>query len=153
MKNTRGLTLLELTIATAVLMVAIGAVIIGTRGTANDYNNLRTAALTLQADMRYAQRRAVMEGRRVGVHFEPAFNRYHIVTLNPVVIHRTVYLQNGVNLLRVNYPNNRIMYLPRGTGIPGTITLTNGEYWQTITTTLSGGQVRIHDRTKVDFPP
>lgn len=145
MNKTSGITLLELTIAAAVLMVVVGVVLIGTRGNNNDYRALHNAALMLQADLRYAQRRAVMEGRRVGVQFEPEHNRYHIITTMPLVYIRTIYFQNGINLLETNYPINRVMYLPRGTAIPGRIILTNGNYWQEITTTLSGGQVRIHD--------
>lgn len=147
MKDNSGVTLLELTIVMAILITLLGVVLIGTSG--NDYRALNNAAVTLEADLRYAQRRAVMEGQRYGVHFEPAHNRYHIVTINPVVIHRTVYFQDGVRLFQTNYPYNRVMYLPRGTAIPGTIVLTNGNLRQEITTTLSGGQVRLHNIEEV----
>jgi prepilin-type N-terminal cleavage/methylation domain-containing protein len=150
MKCTRGFTLLEITIAAAVLTIIVGAVIITSSGNNNDERALRNAALSLQADMRYAQRRAVTEGRRVGVAFEVSRNRYHIITLDPLEIHRTVYFQNGVTLLHTNFDFNRVMFLPRGTAVPGTIVLTNGIYWQEITTTLSGGQVRIHTIKEVD---
>jgi Tfp pilus assembly protein FimT len=148
MKKNNGVTLLELVIVLAITMVVVGAVFIGARVNNNDYRALQNAAVMIQADLRYAQRRAVMEGQRFGVHFEPHHNRYHIVTMNPVVFHRTVNL-HGVNLRETNYPNNRVMYLPRGTAIPGTIVLTNGNFRQEITTTLSGGQVRIHNIEEV----
>lgn len=140
-----GLTLLELVIVIAIIMVATGVVLIGTRGSNNDYRTLHNAALMLQADMRYAQRRAVMEGQRVEVRFEPTQNRYHLITLSPTTTLRTVYFQNGVNLRSTTYPGNRMWYLPRATTGPqaGTIVLTNGRYWQELTTTVSGGRVEI----------
>lgn len=146
MKKNSGITLLELTVALAVLMAVLGFVLISAGGNNNQYRALHNAALQLQADMRYAQRLALMEGRRVGVSFEPELNRYSIITLcGGYAKHRTIYFQHGVRLRGTNYPMDRVMYLPRGTAIPGTIILTNGPYWQEITTTLSGGQVRIHN--------
>jgi Tfp pilus assembly protein FimT len=147
MKKTNGLTLIELTIAMAVLMVVVGTVLIGTRGNNNDYRALHNAALVIQADMRYAQRRAVMEGRRVHVIFRPSSNSYQIYKRRPYIyIIRTVYLENGVNLVGTSFPGtpHRINYLPRGTAsAAGTITLSRGRYLQDITTTVSGGRVEI----------
>jgi type II secretory pathway pseudopilin PulG len=141
----RGATLLELTAVIAVLMVVFGAVFIGTLGHSNDYRALRNAARVLQADMRYAQRRAVMEGRRIGVQFEVRYNRYQIVTFAPYIypLSPPIYLPNGVNLQSVNFPQNQIIYLPRGTGQAGTILLEKGRYSQQLTTTVGGGRVEI----------
>lgn len=135
--------MIELTIAAAVFLVVVGTIFIAVGGN-NNYRALHNTSVILQADLRYAQRRAIMEGQRVGIVFEPARNRYQIISLNPLNIIRTVYFRNGVQLVSINYPNNRVMYLPRGTAIPGSILLRNGQYWQRITTTLGGGQARLH---------
>ena len=143
-KNSSGFTLLELTIAMAVIMIVSGGIFLGTRGNNNAYRTLEAAALVLQADLRYAQRRAIMEGRRVGIFFEPAFNRYTLITQSPFSTIRTVYLQDGVVLEETSHP--RLMFLPRGTASSAfRITLNNDMYTQRITATLGGGQVRIHD--------
>jgi Tfp pilus assembly protein FimT len=146
MKTNSGITLVELIIVMAVLMIALGAVFIGTSG--GEYRALQNAAVSLRADIRYAQHRSIMEGRQFGVHLEPRYNRYHIVTTNPLVFHRTVYFQNGVRLISTNHPSNRVTFLPRGTGVAGTIILSNGNYFKNITTTVSGGHVRLHDITR-----
>jgi len=82
MKNQSGLTLLEVTIALAIILVVISGMLIGNRSS-SEYSSLRSAAILLQADMRYAQRRAITEGRRVGIAFDPAYNRYTIITERP----------------------------------------------------------------------
>ena len=147
MKINSGFSLLELIIALAVLMIISAVMFLGTRTRDPSYRNLANAALTLQADLRYAQRRAVMEGRRVGINFNPANNSYSIMTQNPTTTIRTVYLQNGVVLVETSH--DQLMFLPRGTASSAfRITLNNAGYWQRITATLSGGQVRIHDITR-----
>jgi type II secretory pathway pseudopilin PulG len=147
MKKRGGLTLLELTIAMAIFMVLVGAILIGTRGNNKDYRVLHNASRMLQADMRYAQRRAIMEGRRIGVHFNIADNSYSVVAaVSPtrVTALRTIHFPDGVDLASVSGNlDNRIMFLPRGTAVPGTILLRNGVYEQRITTTLGGGRVHI----------
>jgi Tfp pilus assembly protein FimT len=133
----KGVTLLELTVVMAILMIVTGAVLISTRGDTNDYRALHNAALMLQADMRYAQRIALIEGRRVGVHFEPSHNRYSIMN-------RTVYLPNGVELLSTTYTFDEVFYLQRGTAsAAGTIDLQKGRHTVELTTTLGGGRVEI----------
>jgi len=148
LKKTRGVTLLELAVVLAVIMVISGAVFIGISGNTNDYRTLHNAAVALQADMRYAQRRAVMEGRRFNVHFEPSLNRYSIVTWQPSrEIHRIIYFQDGITLRLTSFDGDSIGFLPRGTGVAGTIVLSNGRYWQKLTTTVSGGRVYIYPIT------
>jgi len=144
-KRSGGFTLLEITIAMAVIVIVVGGIFLGTRGNNNNaYRALETATLVLQADLRYTQRRAIMEGRRVGIFFEPARNRYSIITMSPFSTIRTVYLRDGVVLAETSHP--RLMFLPRGTASSGfRVTLNNGIYTQRVTATVSGGQVRIHD--------
>ncbi|MDR0272192.1 MAG: GspH/FimT family protein [Clostridiales bacterium] len=145
-KLNKGITLLELTVATAVMIVVLGVVVVGFSGDNSDYRALANASLTLQADMREAQRLAVMEGRRIGVIFEISQNRYHLVVDNPRTIIRTVNFKDGVRFANpTSYTGNSVYYLPRGTATPGTVELINGNYYRRITTTLSGGQVRLHD--------
>ena len=144
MKKSRGVTLLELSIAMAVALVAVGIIFITVSGNNNDHRILENASYLLQADIRYAQNKAIMEGRRIGVHFEPRLNRYHIVSISPQVTYRTVYLE-GVTIIYVNYVGNRLHFLPRGTIYrPGTIWLEAGRYQQRITTTFTGGQVIVY---------
>ena len=144
----RGFTLIELVIALSIIMLVSAGVSIGLRNRNTDRRALQNASLTLQADLRYAQRRAIMEGRRFGVLFEPARNRYHIVARYPVSrperIVRTVYFENGVRLQSTT--GTHLMFLPRGTSSGGfTILLSNGSYWQRTTATVSGGRIRVFD--------
>lgn len=140
----KGLTLLELVIALGLITIVSGGVLMASRGT--DRRHLENASLQLQADLRYAQRRAITEGRRYGVVFEPAQNRYHVILDRPVQTIRTVNLPGGVSILETTAP--RIVFLPRGTVTEGfTIILQNGRYTQRLTGTVSGGRVRIFDIT------
>jgi len=145
----KGFTLLELIIVTAVILALSGGVMMHFRGANRRY--LQNSSLTLQADLRYAQRRAMMEGRRVGIQFEPRHNRYHIITLNPATILRTVYLENGVELYSTT--GSRLMFLPRGTASAGfRIIKHNYPYWQHITATVSGGRIHVFNITRTNEP-
>lgn len=147
MKARAGLSLLELTVAMAVMSIVAGIVLIGFGAEDSDYRRLHNAAVRLRSDMRYAQRRAVMEGQRIGVRFDTENNRYYVIVTGTHEVIRAVQLD--VNLQSVNYPLNTISFLPRGTAIPGTIALRHGNLHQEITTTLGGGQVRIHNIREV----
>lgn len=148
-RQAAGLTLLELTISMAILMTVLGAVMISARGNNNDRRALQNASIMIQSDVRYAQRRAVMEGRRVYVQFEPIHNRYQVVMRNPwEELHPPVYLPNGVNLFSTNLSANRTGYTPRGTPTAaGTITLRNGRYSQDLTIVPNGGRIEIRPIT------
>ena len=145
MKPTSGLTLFELIIVLGIIAIVTTGIFVSMRG--NEQRALENASLALQADIRYAQRRAIMEGRRIGINFSPANNSYSIMTQRPTTTIRTVYLQSGVVLVETSH--DQLMFLPRGTASSAfRITLRNDAYWQRITATLSGGQVRIHDITR-----
>jgi len=148
-KKTSGVTLLELVVVLAVIMVISGAVFIGTSGNTNDYRNLHNASIILQADIRYAQRRAVTEGRRFGIQLQPQLNRYSIISLYPFFeIHRTIYFRDGVTLRPTNFPDNTIMFLPRGTiNRAGTVELRNGRYSQNLTATVGAGRIYVYSIT------
>jgi len=141
MTKRKGFTLLELTIALAIIAIASGGIFLVFRQSPR--RDLENASLQLQADIRYAQRRAIIEGRRIEVRI----NRYHYVIryVNPGGVFgeiRTVYFQNGVHIRQTN--TNSIGFLPRGTvGGSGTLSLANARYEQNLTITVSGGRVEI----------
>jgi len=142
MKNSRGVTLIELAIVLGIITIVAAGIFVSTRS--SYYRDLQNASLMLQSDLRYAQRRAIMEGRRYGVVFEVTENRYHVVLDNPQETIRTVQFQNGVQLHSTSGP--RLTFTPRGTASGGfRITLHNGSYSQQLTATVSGGRIRIFD--------
>ena len=137
-----GLTLLEMIIALAIVTILAVGIFVGTSG--NSYRALHNASLALQADLRYTQRRAIMEGARHGIIFDMHNNRYNIVVDQPRQIIRTVYMPSGVRLFDATH--NQLMFLPRGTSSSGfRVTLVSGAYSQDLTATVSGGRVRIWD--------
>lgn len=94
--------------------------------------------------MRYAQRMAMIEGRRWGVLFDVKANRYALYHKDPYETVKTVTLTNNVQLREANKPY--MEYLPRGTGTHGmTIALSKGNFWQNLTTGVSGGRVEIKE--------
>ena len=147
-KKTGGFTLLELVIALAVLMLVSGSVFLALRP--SNHRAIRSAALTLQADLRYVQRRAVMEGRRYDVILERAYNRYRIVYGYPCIIEvRRVYFQDGVRLLRFTGSEcGRIGFHPRGTPAHSrTVTLSHGRLRWEVAVNVSGGRIRHGETT------
>jgi len=142
MKQYRGVTLIELAIVLGILTILAAGIFVSTRS--SYYRDLQNASLMLQSDLRYAQRRAIIEGRRYGVFFEVTQNRYFVALDAPREVIRMVYLPNGVRLHETSGP--RILFLPRGTASVGfRITLHNGPYSQQLTATVSGGRIRIFD--------
>ena len=151
---TRGVTLLELSIAMAIMLVVVGAVVVGVNPNNTNYRNLNNASRRMQADLRYAQRRAVTEGRSVDVVFQPQHNRYYIRYHHRELYEsariRTVYFQNGVRFLHNNAANFTVRYTQRGTVYGSTtIWLSNGEgsnrHVQRTTINVSGGRVHVFD--------
>ena len=142
----RGITLIELTIALAVASVFGAAVFISLRGI--DRIALQRASYALQADFRYSQRMAMIEGRRWGILFDVVGNQYHVISTGPTKIEKTVPLPDGVVLIETSAPI--MLYLPRGTASAGfRVTLARGAYWQRLTATVSGGRIRIYDMIRV----
>jgi hypothetical protein len=108
---------------------------------------LGDASLALQADLRYAQRMAMIEGRTWGVAFDAGKNQYKVYCAGVLAPEKTVGFTGGVRLEYVSFPD--MVYLPRGTGTHGmTIKLSNGKYRQDITATVSGGRIEIKDITE-----
>ena len=143
MAKSKGFTLIELVLVMGLITIVTTGVLVSMRD--NSYRTLYNASLTLQSDLRYAQRRAITEGRRHGILFEPTQNRYHIILTNPTENIRTVNLPSGV-IFQDIVGGSVVTFLPRGTSSGGfTITLANSNYRQNLTVGVSGGRVRVWD--------
>ena len=147
-----GLTLVELTVAMAVALIIAGAVIWSFKPV--ERRMLQNASVQLQADIRYAQRMAIIEGRRWGVAFDGEANLYHIGTFRHLAgfgyvidrIEKTIPLENGVFIFHLSHDN--MVYLPRGTAASGfSVMLAKGPYRQRLTATVSGGRVHVYSIT------
>jgi len=107
---------------------------------------LNNASLALQADLRMAQRMALIEGRRWRTTFDMENNRYfiHPVPRDLAGYIHIVYLPNGVTIDYFTHAN--LEYLPRGTVSSGfRIDLRNGPYIQRLTATVSAGRIAVFD--------
>ena len=142
MRRERGFSLIELVLALGILVIlSAGLFIVTSR---NCHRVLHNVSVQLQADLRYAQRRSIIEGRRHSIIFDLANQRYHIITNDVPGPIRTVYMPSQVSLSRVSAQNSRATFLPRGTISGGfTVVLTTENYMQTITGTVSGGRIEL----------
>lgn len=150
-----GFTLVELIVVLGIIAVLSTTSLVTTRGIQR--RTLNNTSLTLQANMRYAQRMAVIEGRRWRVVFDKEYNRYHmhpVVGLGNLVDRSyTIYLPSGIEFEHLGRP--MFEYLPRGTiggrdGVFGTGTaftmeLRSGPYIQRMTANVSAGRIAIFD--------
>jgi len=139
-----GLTLLEVTIALGIIILMSTGILLSVRGV--ERRNLHNASLALQADLRYAQRRAISEGQAFRVVFELVNNRYTIQTnVFPPEVVRRVSLPEGITLESVGNGND-VIFHPRGTPSRAfTILLRSESYQQALTIIPSGGRVRIDE--------
>ena len=146
----RGFTLIELVIVFSIFAI-IGTVTLTTVRSIQR-RTLDNASRALQADMRRAQRMALIEGTRWRVHFDQRYNRYSIrpLTHDPDRVY-TVYLPSGVVFDFL--PRVMVDYLPRGTlggtgwgvGTGFTMDLRNGQYVQRLTVLPVTGRVEVFD--------
>lgn len=141
MKN--GFTLIELVIVIALIVILSLAGFASARGAQR--REIQNAATMIQADMRQAQRLAVIEGRRYRVRFDQINNRYFVYPVRGFT-YEPIYLPGNVSIHHMNLPISQIEYLPRGT-LGGhaahgfTIVLRNRSYEQSLTITPSTGRV------------
>ena len=144
--NKEGLTLIELVVVLFIITIAAGGLMLGNRRGNMDYRNLRYAAYMIQTDLRYAQRRAIMEGRTFEVLFNRGLGNYSIIQRTPIVILRTVYLRKGVEIMGFTHIGEPVLgFHPRGTPMRATtLTLASGIYTVNITVTPSGGRVKVY---------
>lgn len=140
----KGFSLIELVCVLAVVSVLLAAVLYVHGGRGRSYRTHTAISNQLMADIRYARRRAIMEGIHVGVDFDIARNRYMVVEPNsiPRVIIRTVYLPDYVRIVEPR-PGNLIAFLPRGTPTSGFSVRLETEYHITAVYVVgSGARVR-----------
>jgi prepilin-type N-terminal cleavage/methylation domain-containing protein len=144
LKANRGLTFIELVIVLAVMAVISGSVAFSVRSA--ERRALDGASRMIQADMRFAQRMAIIDGRTWDISFDRVRHQYTLNPLGPEPA-MTIDLPNGVRILNTTFAGgDRTSYTPRGTpGRSGTITLTKGRYTQDLTVVPSGGRVEIKE--------
>jgi len=137
----------------ALMSVLGSAVMLSTR--AIDRRKLYNASLNLQADLKLAQRMAIMDGKRYIVRISTSQNLYYISETfpdGPPEVIKTVRMADGVLLFDITSPNpdgpnpGEIIYHPRGTASHGfTVFLRCGRYSQRLTGAVSGGRINIED--------
>ena len=143
----RGFTLVELVIVLGIMAVLGGTTLITARGIQR--RTLNNTSLAIQADLRRAQRMALIEGRRWRVNFDIENNRYFIHPMPRSFGDHAyvVYLPRGVEITYIA-PQSRtfLEYLPRGTASSGfSLHLRSGPYQQRLTATVSAGRIAIFD--------
>jgi prepilin-type N-terminal cleavage/methylation domain-containing protein len=140
----KGVTLLELLVVIVLLMVVSGGVFAGVQRA--NHRMLNNVSLQLQADIRYAQRRALIEGRRFSVIFDQnaGSHGYRIRNTAGQTI-RTETLPGGVTFSAIDHRSRFIEFTAQGTPNPGgyAIVLQQGTNKQCLTVTISGGRVQI----------
>ncbi len=143
MKTRRGLTLIELTVALAIVSIVSAVAALSVANA--DRRVLQNASLKLQSDLRYIQRMAMIDGRRWSVMFSDDF--YEVLKSEPsgpMTSVRRVNLTDGVVFVGINTPD--VVYLPRGTVSSGfSVYLGKGRNYQQLTATVSGGRIEVKD--------
>ena len=142
-KKHNGLTLLELLIALSIVIVLSGGVFLSFRQTPQRV--LHSALIQMQADLRYAQRRAIIEGRRVSVEFDSTARMYRIIIIDTGEEIRRVYLDRNITI-GLGAGTNRVTYLPRGS-VSGarTISLTIEGVTKRLSITPASGRTYLLD--------
>jgi len=149
--NRSGFTLVELIIVLGVIAIMWFAASLSTDSLRR--YTLNNASLALQADIRYAQQMAVMEGRLWRVDFDSVNNGYTIRRMPNNILdtadyRREVILPKGVTIDFNGRQGLFLHYTPRGTVYnAGTISLRSGSLIQTSTVVPSAGRVRIFEIT------
>jgi len=145
--NKNGFTLAELIIVLGVITIMWLAASLYADGLRR--HTLNNASLALQADIRYAQQMAVMEGRVWRVDFDSVSNSYTIRRMPNNILdtadyYREVILPRGVT---IDFNGTRglfLHYTPKGTvHNAGTISLRSGSLLQRSTVVPSAGRVRV----------
>ncbi len=149
MFNKKGVTLIELIIFLAVLLIL--ASIIAPSVESVKKRSLMSAAQQLKSDIRYAQKLAIKDTSPYEVSFFKQENQYGIYATNadkPPI--KRVFLPKDVTIKFINASNNVIGFAsPIGT-VSGacTITLACDHYAVDITVAVGSGRVKVYDIKK-----
>lgn len=149
-KSAQGLTLIELVIVLALMVILSHTALISLALV--DRQNLNQACMQLKADLRYAQRLAIMENRRYRVDFDVKRNKYVILYKenSDDIFVKTVEMSGGVRLVSTSNLYNSVTYTSMGTtGDPCTITLRNDTYMAQLTVNLGVGRVKLTSFKKI----
>ena len=147
-KDESGITLLELTIALAlILIVSVG---LSAPMSRSDQRALNKASLQLQADIRLVQHMAVIEGRRHYIVFHPERGSYSMGT-SRIRTDETRFLENGVSfddgmgIGGNTFSENWLGFTPQGTlaGGAGTVFLRAGRSRQEVTVLVGTGRTAV----------
>jgi type II secretory pathway pseudopilin PulG len=143
-----GITLLELIIALAViLIVSVGLTAPMSR---SDRRTLNQASLQMQADIRLAQQMAIIEGQRYYIVLNPQRGSYSIGT-SRIRANETIFLENGVSFDQSrgiggnNFTDSWFGFTPQGTltNMAGRIFLRAGNYRQELTVLVGTGRTAV----------
>jgi len=143
-----GITLLELIIALALILIVSAG--LSAPMSRSEQRALNKASLQLQADIRFAQHMAVIEGRRYYVVFNPERRSYSLGT-SRIRADETIFLENGVSFDEDrgiggnNFPENWLAFTPQGTlsRQAGTVYLRAGRFRQDVTVLVGTGRTAV----------
>jgi len=145
--NRRGVTLAEVVIVLAVLaVIAANATFVPV-----ERRQTVSAAVELQADIRYVQRVALIEGRRTRIMFNIEENYYILQKWEDGAYNtiRKVALGPSVKKLYTNASGASVGFTARGTtGDACTINISSDKYTAVLTVNVGAGRVKITEIIK-----
>ena len=143
MKQESGRTVLELLLALALVISVAAAVIPGFAS--QDRRRLVQAARTLQSDLRYAQRMALIKATQTSVLFRQREGAYILRGLG--ANGREVQLPRDVSIYDVSSPTaSQVIYTATGsTASPCTIVLMTDRYRLDVTVNLGAGRAEVKE--------
>ncbi|MCL2016064.1 MAG: type II secretion system GspH family protein [Defluviitaleaceae bacterium] len=141
MKNyQKGFTLIELVVVLGILATLSGTILFTANGLQR--RNIENAAIALQADLRHAQRMAVIEGRRWHVLLNTVDNSYSVGPVNDRNSHYIVHLPNGLELSHTGGAD--LIFQPRGSfGQGRTINLHGSNFFGGVAVVGATGRSRL----------
>lgn len=147
----KGVTLIELIIVLSVGFILLQGCLLSLSSL--DRRRLQQASVELQGDLRYAQRRAIMEGVRYKVAFDRTSDSYDVIRMekgtNRGETIKAVTLPDGITIYRVNI--SYVEYNPRGTDNRAfTVVLKKGAYMAEMTGNVGAGRVSIKSISKTE---
>jgi general secretion pathway protein H len=144
----RGFTLIELLVVLVILAIAAAAAAPNASRWIESYT-IRKASKQLVSDLQLTKLKAISQGVKHRIEFDPANKTYQIkrfngATWDPVDIVRSLsdannpYGANGVAFTDT-FTNNTVTFSPTGTASPmGSVTLSTANYNRVVTVILTG---------------